>query len=201
MIMKEYSAKTVEEAVAQAAAELGVEERHLVFEVKEEKKSLFRKAATIIVYEEGDAAAYAESYLHDAIAALGIEIQTSSVIEDSIIKVTIDSERNPVLIGRGGKTLQALNELTKLAVGNKFKRRYRILLDVGGYKEEKYEKVVSIAKREASRVLRSKIGVQLDPMTPDERRMVHNALSGMEHIKTESVGEGSERAVTINYID
>lgn len=199
--MKEYTAKTVEEAVALACADLGVDEKHLVFEVKEEKKSLFRKAATIAAYEEDDAAAYAETYLHDAIAALGIEITTSSVVEDSIIKVTIDSERNPVLIGRGGKTLQALNELVKLAVGNKFKRRYRILLDVGGYKEEKYEKVTSIAKREANRVLRTKIDVQLDAMTPDERRMVHNALSGMEHIKTESIGEGNERAVTIKYVD
>ena len=103
--------------------------------------------------------------------------------------------------GRGGKTLQALNELTKLAVSNKFKRRYRILLDVGGYKEEKYDKVVSIAKREANRVLRSKVDAQLDPMTPDERRMVHNALSGMEHIKTESIGEGSDRAICIKYVD
>ena len=199
--MKEYTAKTVEEAVKLAAEELGVDEDRLIYEVKEEKKSLFRKAATIAVYGDEDAASYAETYLRDSLAALGIEITTESVIEDSIIKVTIDSERNPVLIGRGGKTLQALNELTKLAVSNKFKRRYRILLDVGGYKEEKYDKVVSIAKREANRVLRSKVDAQLDPMTPDERRMVHNALSGMEHIKTESIGEGSDRAICIKYVD
>ena len=199
--MKEYTAKTVEEAVKLAAEELGVDEDRLIYEVKEEKKSLFRKAATIAVYGDEDAASYAETYLHDSLAALGIEITTESVIEDSIIKVTIDSERNPVLIGRGGKTLQALNELTKLAVSNKFKRRYRILLDVGGYKEEKYDKVVSIAKREANRDLRSKVDAQLDPMTPDERRMVHNALSGMEHIKTESIGEGSDRAICIKYVD
>ena len=124
--MKEYTAKTVEEAVKLAAEELGVDEDRLIYEVKEEKKSLFRKAATIAVYGDEDAASYAETYLHDSLAALGIEITTESVIEDSIIKVTIDSERNPVLIGRGGKTLQALNELTKLAVSNKFKRRYRI---------------------------------------------------------------------------
>jgi spoIIIJ-associated protein len=40
----------------------------------------------------------------------------------------------------------------------------------------------------------------MDPMTPDERRVVHNTLNGMEHIKTESSGEGSDRAVTIKYI-
>ena len=58
--MKEFTAKTVEEAVALAAEALGIDEKHLTFEVKEEKKSLFKKSATIAVYEEEDAAAYAQ---------------------------------------------------------------------------------------------------------------------------------------------
>ena len=199
--MKEYSAKTIEEAVKLACDELSVDEKHLVYEVKEEKKSLFRKTATIAVYTDEDAAGYAEKYLHDAIAALGVEVTTSSVVEESIIKVTIDSDRNSVLIGRSGKTLQALNELAKLAVSNRFKKRFRVLLDVGGYKEEKYGKVASIARREAERVVRTQVDCKLDPMTPDERRIVHNALSGMEHVKTESIGQGPNRAVVIKYVD
>ena len=173
----------------------------MTFEVVEEKKSLFKKSATIVVYEDDDAAKYAEKYLQSALGSLGIEIMTESVIEEGIIKVTIDSESNPILIGKGGKTLQALNEITKFAVSTKFRKRYRILLDVGGYKEDKYERVSSIAKRAAKTVLRTHIDVALDPMTPDERRVVHNALSDWEHIKTESSGEGSDRAVTIKYVD
>jgi spoIIIJ-associated protein len=122
-------------------------------------------------------------------------------MEDDIIKITLESERNPVLIGKAGRTLQALNELVKLAVSNKFRHRYRILLDVGGYKEDKYDRVARIAKRNAKEVQRNKISVQLEPMTPDERRIVHNTLTGWEHIKTESSGEGRERAVTIKYVD
>ncbi|MBQ2494165.1 MAG: KH domain-containing protein, partial [Bacilli bacterium] len=187
--------------IALACKELGIDENRLIFEVKEEKKGLFKKSATIAVYGDEDAATCAEEYLKKAVAALGIEITATSKMEDGIIKVTIDSERNPVLIGRGGKTLQALNELTKLAVSNKFKKRYRILLDVGGYKEDKYDRLASIAKREANRVLRTHVNVQLDPMTPDERRVVHNTLTGWEHIKTESNGEGDNRAVEIIYVD
>ena len=199
--MKEFTAKSVEEAVKAACAELSLDESHLVYEVKEEKKTLFKKTATIAVYTDDDASGYAEKYLKESLGSLGIAITTEAKVEDEIIKITIDSERNPVLIGRGGKTLQALNELVKLAVSNKFKRRYRILLDVAGYKEEKYDKIANIAKREANRVLRNHFDVQLDPMTPDERRIVHNALSGMEHIKTESNGTGSNRAVCIKYVD
>jgi spoIIIJ-associated protein len=199
--MKEFTGKTVEEAVSNAAIELGVSENSLVYTVKEEKKGLFKKSATISVYEEEDAAKYGEEYLASAIRALGIEITTSSLLEEDIIKITINSERNPVLIGKGGRTLQALNELVKLAVSNKFRHRYRILLDVGGYKEDKYDRVARIAKRNAKEVQRNKISVQLEPMTPDERRIVHNTLTCWEHIKTESSGEGRERAVTIKYVD
>ena len=198
--MKEFTAKTVEEAVKEAATALGVEESRLTFEVKEEKKSLFKKSATIVVYDEDDAAAYAQEYLKNSLAALGIEITTECVKEDDIFKITIDSDRNPVLIGKNGKTLQALNELTKLAVSNKFRRRYRVLLDVGGYKEDKYSRIARIAKRAANQVLRTKVDVQLDPMSPDERRIVHNTLTGWEGIKTESSGEGANRAVSIIYI-
>jgi len=199
--MKEYTAKTVDEAVAAAAAELNVEPAHLVYEVREEKKGLFKKSATIAVYEESDAAAYAETYLKNALAALGVEIFTESKMEDGIIKITIDSESNPILIGKGGKTLQALNEIAKFAVSTKFRKRYRILLDVGGYKEDKYDRVARLAIRTAKTVLRTRIDAALDPMTPDERRVVHNTLSGWEHIKTESSGEGNDRAVTIKYVD
>ncbi|MCR5348729.1 MAG: KH domain-containing protein [Bacilli bacterium] len=199
--MKEFTAKTVEDAVAEAAKILGVESIHLVYEVKEEKRGLFRKSATIAVYEEEDAAAYAETYLQQSLKALGVEIFTESTMEDGIIKITIDSDSNPILIGKGGKTLQALNEVTKFAVSTKFRKRYRILLDVGGYKEDKYERVAHIAKRTAKTVLRTHIDAALDPMTPDERRVVHNTLSDWEHIKTESSGEGPDRAVTIKYVD
>jgi len=199
--MKEFTAKTVDEAVALAAKELGVEPLHLVYEVREEKKGLFKKSATIVAYEDSDAAAYAESYLKSALGALGVEIFTESKMEDGIIKITIDSESNPILIGKGGKTLQALNEIAKFAVSTKFRKRFRILLDVGGYKEDKYERVARIAIRTAKTVLRTQIDAQLDPMTPDERRVVHNTLSDWDHIKTESSGEGTDRAVTIKYVD
>lgn len=199
--MKTFTAKTLEEAIANACAELNVSEKSLSYEIKEEKKGLFKKSATIAVFDKDDASEFAVEYIKKALYALGVQVSAEANIEDDIIKITIDSDHNPILIGRNGKTLQALNELTKLAVSNKFRHRYRILLDVGGYKEDKYSKVERIARRVAKEVIRTKVDVQLDPMTPDERRVVHGCLSKMEHIKTESTGEGSSRAVCIKYVD
>lgn len=198
--MKEYSNKTVEECVNEACLELGIPTNKLLYKVIEEKTGLFKKAK-IEVYTEEDAIAYAEKYLTETLGAMGVEITAEGTLQDGVIRINIDSKRNPVLIGKSGRTLQALNELTRLAVSNKFRHRYRILLDVGGYKEDRYSRIAYLAKRAAEEVVKTKYPVQLDPMTPDERRIVHNTLTGWKNIKTESSGEGSERAVNIFYVE
>jgi spoIIIJ-associated protein len=200
--MKQFSAKTVDDAVAQAAKELGVDADELVFKVLEEKKALFGKKATIEVYELSDVIEFAQEYVKNVIESLGIGgVTTNASLEDDIIRIEIDSDHNPILIGKNGVTLQALNEITRLAVSGKYRRRYRILLDIGDYKDGKYARVASIARRVAKDVQRSHQDAVLDPMPSDERRVVHNALSNFSHIKTESNGEGRRRAVTIKYVD
>lgn len=199
--MKQFKGKTIEEALSDAGAYFGCEPSSIYYKVVEEKKGLFKKEATIEVYEEEDAVAFACEYLKNAIGVMGIEVETETEVEDGVIRITMNSNRNPVLIGRSGRTLRALNELVRLAVSNRFHKRYRILLDAGGYKQEKYGRIAYLAKRTAKDVLRSHVDAELEPMPADERRIVHNTLSGMEHIKTESSGEGEQRAVTIKYVD
>ena len=198
--MKTYTAKTVEDAIKLATEELGIEEIELVFQIIEEKNGLFSKKATIQVYELSDAIEYANQYIKDVIQSLGIsDVEAKSSLEDDVIRIEINTNHNPILIGKNGVTLQALNEIVRLAVSSKFKRRYRILLDVGEYKDKKYSHIASIARKAAKEVQKTKIDVTLNPMPSDERRIVHNALSRFSHIRTESFGEGRNRAVTIKY--
>lgn len=200
--MKEYNAKTVEEAVKLASEELGIDENDLIFSVTEEKKGLIGKKATIVVYELADAIEFAEKYVKDVIESLGVgSVKTKTSLEDDIIRIQIDSDHNPILIGKNGVTLQALNEITRLAVSGKFRKRFRILLDIGDYKDSKYSRVASIARRTAKEVQKTKVDVTLDPMPSDERRVVHSAVADFSHIKTESIGEGHKRAVTIKYVE
>lgn len=200
--MKTYTAKTIEEAVELASQELGIPQDELIFTVEEEKKAIFAKKAIINVYELTDAIEFAESYVKNVLESLGIgDVKTKTSLEDDIIRIEIDSDHNPILIGKNGVTLQALNEIVRLAVSGKFRRRFRILLDIGDYKDNKYSRVASIARRTAKEVQKTKVDVTLDPMPSDERRIVHNALSNFSHIRTESSGEGHHRAVTIKYVE
>ncbi len=200
--MKSYTAKTIEEAVKLASEELGINEDDLVFKVLEEKKGILSKKAVIEVYELTDVIEFAEKYVKDVVESLGIGgVTTKTSLEDDIIRIEVNSDHNPILIGKNGVTLQALNEITRLAVSGKFRRRYRVLLDIGDYKDAKYSRVASIARRTAKEVQKTKVDVTLDPMPSDERRVVHNVLSNFSNIKTESSGEGHRRAVTIKYVE
>ncbi len=198
--MKTYIAKTLEDVLAQAEKELKIPANDLSYKIVDEKTGIFSRKLVVEVYEVSDAIAFAESYLIKTISQMGIDVTAQTTLKDDIINITINSSRNPILIGKNGITLQALNELVRLATSSKFKKRFRILLDINDYKEAKYDKVIAIAKRIARDVTRTKVDVTLDPMPADERRMVHGALTGMPNIKTESVGEGHHRAICIRYI-
>ena len=200
--MKKYTAKTVEEAVKEASLELGIDENDVIFTIEDEKRGLLSKKATIVVYELSDAIEFAEDYVRNVIASLGIgDVKVRTSLEDDIIRLTIDTDHNPVLIGKNGVTLQALNEIVRLAVSGKFRRRFRILLDIGDYKNNKYSRVASVARRTAKEVQKTKVDVTLEPMPSDERRIIHNVLANFSHIATESSGEGHKRAVTIKYVE
>lgn len=199
--MKLYQGKTVEEAIQLACEELQIPESELVYRVQEEKKGIFSKKVIINVYEMFDIVQFAEDYLLGITDSLGIEASVKTKINDDMLTITIDSTHNPILIGRDGVTLQALNELVRLAVSSKFHKHFRILLDVNGYKNRKYFKLSKMAKRFAREVQKNKETYTFAPMPSDERRYIHNALAGMEHIKTESIGEGKHRKVQIIYVD
>ena len=199
--MKLYTAKTLGECLATASEELETPVEDIIYTVVEEKKGIFSKKVTISVEEISDVIEFTENYIKDVCHALGLDASLKTFYRDNIIKVLIETNRNAVLIGNNGVSLQSLNELTKLAVSTKFKRKFKILLDIGNYKEKKYRSVIFVAKKAAKEVLSTHVDVKLNPMTPDERKKVHNVLSSWKHIKTESVGDGKERAIVIKYTE
>ena len=199
--MKSYTGKTVEEALKAASEDMGTPVEELVYVVTDKTKGIFNKKMVVEVYDLSDVIKYAEDYILNVIDNLGIESSVNTKLDDDIIRIVIDSTHNPILIGKNGKTLQALNELTKLAVSNHFHKRFRILLDVNGYKDNKYDRLARIARKFAKEVQKTKTTYTFDPMPADERRIIHNACSGMAHIRTESFGDSAKRQVQIIYVE
>lgn len=199
--MKSYTGKTVEDALKAASEDTNTPVDELIYVITDKTKGIFNKKMVVDVYDLSDVIRFAEDYVLGVTDNLGIESTVNTKLDDEIIRITIDSTHNPILIGKNGKTLQALNELTKLAISNHFHKRFRVLLDVNGYKDSKYDRLARIARKCAHEVQKTKTTYTFDPMPADERRTIHNACSGMPNIRTESTGEGTHRQVNIIYVD
>ncbi len=200
--MNKYEGRTEEEAVAKACEDLQIADpKSLNYQVISVKKSLFSTTVTIGIYSITDVIVFADDYIRRCLKALGLEGSTEAKYEDGVIKLNIVCNRNKNVIGRNGDTLRSINELTRSACFNRFGGHYRILLNCDGYKENKYDKFVSMARHYAAEVSKTHITAVMDPMTSDERRIVHQALSNYPHIKTQSLGTGHKRHVTIQYVE
>ena len=115
--------------------------------------------------------------------------------EEDTIQIDLEGEDSGLLIGRRGETLRALQFIVNLVVARR--AIGRVLLDVEGYRDRRYASLRSLATRVAERVASSGRSITLEPMAPNERRVVHMALANHPSVVTESAGMGDDRKVTI----
>lgn len=109
----------------------------------------------------------------------------------------ITGDNLAVLIGRHGKTLDALQFIVSAITTRVLGFRYPVVVDVEGYKNRQRQKIESLARSAASRADQQHKAIKLRPMTPYERRIVHIALRDDDRVETASEGEGSSRHVVV----
>ena len=102
-----------------------------------------------------------------------------------------------MLIGRRGEHLAQLQYLVNLLVNRRLDTWTRVVVDIEGYRSRREESLIGLAERVARQVARSRRPIVLEPMPPNERRIVHLALRENPEVTTESNGEGSLRRVTV----
>jgi spoIIIJ-associated protein len=111
--------------------------------------------------------------------------------------VEVEGTGLDMLVGVDGEVLGALQELTRLAVLRQTRHRPRIHVDVGGFKARRQQELADMARSTARRVVENGRQEQLRPMTPFERKIVHDAVREVAGATTESVGEEPQRCVVI----
>lgn len=113
----------------------------------------------------------------------------------------MDAENNAIVIGKAGQTLASINLVLRNCLNNIFKKRINVYIDVNSYKEERYKKLRAMARRIGKEVSSTKLDVELDHMSADERKVIHQYLTDFKHVKTESVGEGNNRHLVVKYVE
>ena len=144
--------------------------------------------------QEGEVAA---DYLEALLDILDMDGDLEIDIEGDRASVAIVGDGLDDLIGQRGATLEALQELTRLAVLQETGQRSRLMLDIGGYRQRRRGELVSLAKAAAERVVSGGQDEKLAPMTPFERKVVHDAIAAIDGVVSESEGEEPQRRVVV----
>ena len=144
--------------------------------------------------QEGDVAA---DYLERLLDIIDFDGDIDLDVENDRAVVAIVGDGLQALIGSRGETLDALQELTRLAVAQKTGNRSRLMLDISGHRQAKRAELAALAGDTAARVLETKDSARLSPMNPFERKVVHDAISAIDGVHSESEGEEPNRRVVV----
>ncbi|HXY67291.1 MAG TPA: R3H domain-containing nucleic acid-binding protein [Mycobacterium sp.] len=140
----------------------------------------------------------AGDYLEELLDLLDFDGDIDLDVESSRAVVSIDgSDDLNKLVGRKGEVLDALQELTRLAVHQKTGVRSRLMLDIASWRRRRREELATLGDKVARRVLESGEREELAPMTPFERKIVHDAVAAIDGVRSESEGVEPSRRVVV----
>ena len=139
----------------------------------------------------------AGDFLEGLLDALDVDGDITTWVDEVGGHIDLEGAELDPLVGSNGETLDALQELTRLAVLRQSKRRVRLLLDINGFRARQRDQLVSIVKATAEQVIRTREDHEFQPMTPAERKIVHDAVAAIDGARTESLGEDPHRRVVI----
>lgn len=140
----------------------------------------------------------AGDYLEELLDLLDFDGDIDLDVEGSRAMVSIDgSDDLNKLVGRKGEVLDALQELTRLAVHQKTGVRSRLMLDIASWRRRRREELAALGDKVARRVLESGEREELAPMTPFERKIVHDAVAAVQGVRSESEGVEPSRRVVV----
>ena len=200
-------ASTIEEAKAAASAMLGVDEGSLQFEILQEpqKKTLGLfggNPAKVRAFYEPSGMDIAKDYLSEMLTGLGVgdfTVQANAGADNCTL--VIDGEDLGFVIGRRGETLDAIQYLVGLVANKAEDEYYRVMVNVGDYREKREESLTGLAKKIANQASRTGRRISLEPMNPYERRIIHSAVQEVKGATSWSVGSDSFRHVVVGPSD
>ncbi len=189
-----------ESTLNDAAKELRVNKAYVDLEVIEEKKSILglNKSYLVEAKVDFDVVTDTIAYLKKIFDDMGIDAMVEAKTDkENHVKFLIESSENPILIGKNGRTLEALQNLIRNYVNVLTDERHMIIVDVGGYKASRKKQLEILATKTAKEVAKTHIEAKLKNMNSYERRIVHMKLSDWRDVTTESEGDEPNRYVVI----
>lgn len=197
MNVQTFTGKTKEEAVIMAMEGLNAKEDELIIVEKEIKKSLFNKKAEILAITKTELNKSIRDYILKLVKDMGINAKIETKTKEDTIVFNLIAPDASILIGKNGRTIEALQNITNQMVNVNLESYYRYVIDVNDYKAKRRARLEKTAKYTAKEVAKTKVEAHLEPMNSYERRIIHSVLTNSKDVMTESEGEEPNRHVVI----
>lgn len=198
-MQNKYEGRTYEEALQKCLRTLELDETELYIDKEEIENPIDKNKIQITVLPKNEVIQYIKEIIQNIgnamVSKMNIEVRDI----DDVLNISIYSEVNPILIGKDGKNLSAIQSIIKQAVFKKYNRNIKVSVDIANYKNKKIKNLKYEVKKIAYEVLESKLDAHLDPMNSYERRIVHTLITEFPELETISEGEEPNRYVVIKY--
>ncbi len=198
----EKTAKTVDEAIELALAELGATRSQVEIDILDEgSKGLFGilggKDARVIVTKKDAPEDKAVAFLSELFLSMGIRVQIDAKMDGDNLYIDLSGNDMGIVIGKRGDTLDSIQYLTSLVVNNSKGSYIKVTIDTENYREKRKEALEALAQRIAAKVERTGKRHTFEPMNPYERRIIHSTLQANEKVTTYSIGEDPNRKIVV----
>ncbi len=203
MEYREFSAKTLDDAIMEAKIKLEATSENLDYDVIDKGSSGFlgigSRPAKIRARRTLNAREKAEEFLSRVFEAMQIQVNVDITEnpDEKIMNIDLSGEDMGVLIGKRGQTLDSVQYLASLVVNKNTEEYVRVKVDTENYRQRRKDTLENLAKNIASKVRRSGKTVTLEPMNPYERRVIHSALQNDRYVETHSEGQEPFRRVVV----
>lgn len=200
----EEQGKTKEEAIDRALRRLGRALREVRVEVLDENKRLLKllgaRGTRIRVYYhvETPELAAAKQIVEKLLKLLHVRADVVGRMEEETIYLDVESDSPGLLIGKQGRTLEALQYIATRVLESTRHERLRLCLDIGNYQERHAQQLAGLARKLADEVRATGKRVTAPPMNPADRRLFHMALRDDADVTTASEGEGLLRTIVVS---
>ena len=199
----EFTAKTVDDAIMQAALHFGVSSELLEVEVIEKGSAGFlginSKKAVIQARKKENVEDKVIRFISDVCKTMNLEVEIISSYDENTqdMDIELKGPEMGVLIGKRGKTLDALQDLARI-VANKDSEQYvRVKIDTENYRKRRRDTIENLAKNVAHKVKKTRKSISLEAMNAYERRIIHSVLQNDKYVTTYSEGEEPYRHVVV----
>lgn len=171
-----------------------------VKKVKEVKEEPVKEDKPLVSEEEAERSEKAAGeFLESVLKVMGVDAKLESRVDrsENTVHIELSGENMGFVIGRRGETLDALQYLTTIVTNKKEDSRWRVTLDTENYREKRTASLIALANKTANQAVKTGKSIALEPMSPQERRIIHSALQDNKAVSTFSTGQEPRRKIVI----